>query len=616
MKSSEPASLQGRVVAVTGASGGIGLASVRRLVAAGATVRGLTRTAAGAEHLREAGAQAVQGDIADANALAALFAGADLALHLAAWMGGKGGAAEAQRVNVEGTRAVASSAVAAGVSRLVHVSSIAVYGPTLTGDVTESHPTREVGDPYGDTKLRGEQVVTEVTAGGPELVILRPTMVYGPRVASWTLTPLKALAAGAPLVFGKGDYLLDAVYVDDVARAAVLALTAPAASGRTYNVTGAATTWGEFFGAYAAMLGKPLRRLPTWLVRGGARFAATVTRPLGDARVVGETVETMLSRATFSGAAAVTDLGYAPAVSLANGMRTTAAWLRTAGYLSGPRVAMVVGAGSGLGLAVAEELVRRYVPLVAADLDPTALNAVPSLAGATVVTLDVLDPASIAAALKGVSELGMAPDAVVITVGGLKPGALESQPLADVRRQLDLNAIGPLNVVRAVAPGMRARGRGRVVAVGSTNGLLVTPFMGAYSAGKFALEALMDALRLELRPFGVEVVLVQPGAMRTPFAARAKAQLSAEAERTGAPWDAYLKRLRDSNLWGESNAADPAKVASIVVRAATSKHAPARVRGTPEVPFVRFFSYFPDRIKDLPFVRPLGLKRPNGRRAR
>src|SRR5690606_15953653 len=121
--------------------------------------------------------------------------------------------------------------------------------------------------------------------------------------------------------------------------------------------------------------------------------------------------------------------------------------------------------------------------------------------------------------------------------------------------QLRLNAVAPLLVARAASPGMRARGRGRIISVGSTNGLLVTPFMGAYSAGKFALEALSDALRLELLPFGVEVVLIQPGAMRTGFADAAKRGLAAEAERVGPPWAAYLQRLRDADLWGEKGAA-------------------------------------------------------------
>src|SRR5690606_33492434 len=139
-------------------------------------------------------------------------------------------------------------------------------------------------------------------------------------------------------------------------------------------------------------------------------------------------------------------------------------------------------------------------------------------------------------------------------------------------------------------------------------------FMGAYSAAKSALEMFSDALRLELRPFGVDVVLVQPGAMRTGFARRAKALLDAEAGREGEPWGRYLKRLRESNLWGEANAADPSAVARVVARVAFMRRPPARVAGTREVPFLRLFAALPDTVKDSVFVKPLGLNRPRARR--
>ncbi|HZJ10186.1 MAG TPA: SDR family NAD(P)-dependent oxidoreductase, partial [Trueperaceae bacterium] len=180
---------------------------------------------------------------------------------------------------------------------------------------------------------------------------------------------------------------------------------------------------------------------------------------------------------------------------------------------------------------------------------------------------------------------------------------------ADIEAQLRLNALAPLLVARAASPGMRARGRGRIIAVGSTNGLLVTPFMGAYSAGKFALEAFSDALRLELLPFGVEVVLIQPGAMKTGFAAAAKRGLEEEAERVGEPWAEYLLRLRDSNLWGEKTAADPRAVARAITKAALRPRSRARLAGTRDVPLLKLFAALPDAVKDRAFIRPLRLRR-------
>lgn len=601
---------RGRLVAVTGASGGVGLELVSQLLASGEQVRGLTRSEAGAELLRAAGAEAVVGDLGDAASLAGLLAGAEVVQHLAAWMGSPGGEAEARRVNVTGTEQLLSAAADAGVVRVVHVSSVAYYGPVASGIVDEEQRPWAFGDPYGDTKIAGEAAARKVAAErGFELVIVRPTMIYGPRVASWTTTPLNLLKRGLPLLIGDGTALLDAVYVSDVANALRLAGEVPNAAGATFNIGGEAVSFSEFFGAYAAMLGKPLRRLPAGLVRGGARVAALLTKPL-PVKVHPEAVEQMLSQARYDISAAETVLGYRPEVQLTQGMQLTADRLRSDGELNGPRTVLVVGAGSGLGASVARRLRRAYVTVFAADLKPGAQTDDPGLVP---LEVDVRDEASLERAVATIERSGRTVDAAVTTVGLLRPGALESQEMTDIELQLDLNSLGPLRVARAVAPSMRAAGAGRIVNVGSTNGFLVTPFMGAYSAGKYALEAFSDALRLELKPFGVEVVLIQPGAMRTGFAERAKEQLRAEAQRVGEPWAAHLLKLEASNLWGESNAADPERVAQVVVRALLAPSVPARRAGTAEVPFVRLFSYLPDRVKDLTFTGPLGLKRPKRR---
>lgn len=612
-----PVGAPARVVAVTGASGGIGRALVRALVEHGAVVRGLTRTEAGAASLRELGADPVVGDLAgpdgDATALETLCRGAQVVFHLAAWMGGAGGRARADSVNVEGTRRVVRAAEGAGARRVVIASSVAVYGPVRSGNVDETREPWQVGDPYGDSKIAAERAAHDA-ATTVEVVILRPTMVYGPGTNSWTLTPVRALARGLPMVFGDGEALLDAVYVDDVARAFVAAGEADGVAGRAFNVTGATTTWNAFFGAYAAMLGTRLRRLPLGPVRFGANVAAAVTRALpGVPDVVPEMIGVMTSTATFDGSAAREALGYGPEVDLASGMAHTAHWLRANGHAPGPRTAMVVGAARGLGLEVARELRRRYVRVVAADVDAAALAALRD-EGFTTARADVRDEASLARAVADAEALGDDLDAVVTTVGMLRPGALEAQAAAELELQLELNALGPVRVARAAAPGMRRRGRGRLVQVGSTNGFLVTPFMGAYSAGKYALEGFSDALRQELAPFGVEVVLVQPGAMRTGFADAAKEGLRREAERVGEPWAPYLMRLHDSDLWGERNAAEPASVARVVASAVMSPRAPARKRATADVPFVKLFAGMPDRLKDAYFARPLGLGRPRRRR--
>ncbi len=606
------------IVAVTGATGGVGRALVPLLVASGHEVKAAVRTDEQAELAASLGAQPVHADLLRSDTLARLVTDAEVVHHLAAWMGSPAGLAD--KVNVEGTAALARASAEAGVSRFVLASSMAAYGPVAQGTVVEDRPLVEIGDPYGDSKVRGEAAARAALQGtGTELVVLRPTLIYGPASGSWTLTPVAAMRKGLPVMLGDGSHRVDVVYVEDVARAFAAAGEASGAAGRAFNVTGHDVSTGEFFGAYARMLGVPLRRVPAGVARSGAAVAGRVTSLLpGLPDFAPETLTTLLSTARFDGAAARDVLGYAPRVSFGEGMARTAAWLRDEGLCQGPRAALVVGAATGLGRAVALELAGRYVRVYGADVRPAPAEGdgateADGLASIDHLEVDATSDESLAAAVAHVEEREGGIDLLVSTVGGLSPGPLEAQPWEDVMRQLELNALAPVRAARAVAPGMRRRGGGTIVNVSSTNALLVTPFMGAYSAAKAALEMFTDALRLELRPFGVNVVLVQPGAMRTGFARRAKALLDAEARRQGDPWAAYLKRLRESNLWGEATAAEPASVAQVVARVAFMRQPPARVAGTREVPLLRLFATLPDKVKDGVFVRPLGLGRPRAK---
>lgn len=614
-------------MAVTGAGGGLGRALVAELVGRGYAVRAAVRNAASEAVVTGLGAVPFRADVRDGATLAALCEGVDVVYHLAAWMGSPAG--QARAVNVDGTRNVIRAAAAGGARRVVLASSVAVYGPVAGGRITEDAPFRKVGDAYGDSKIEAEEAARdELTrlsqstpaAHAPELVILRPSMIYGPASSSWTTAPVAGIARGLPIAIGDGSGLLDAVYVSDVARAFALAGEVEAAAGHAFNVTGAPVTVAELFGAYAAMVGKKLRHVPAAVARGGAQLAAVVTGALpGVDRLAPETLDTMTSAATFDGSKAAGILGYLPEVPLPVGLARTAAWLRQTGLARGPSSAMVVGAGAGLGREVTKRLAERYVRVYAVDIAEDELQtlAMEEERVAGTVVADATSATSLAAAVARIEELEGGIDMVVTTVGALLPGAMESQSLAEVERQYALNALAPVKVARAVAPGMRARGSGLIVTIGSTNGILITPFMGAYSAGKYALEAYTDALRLELKPFGVDVVMVRPGAMRTGFAVKAKEGLESEAARTGEPWGSYLLRLRDSDLWGERGAADAAKVARVVADVAWRRPV-ARVSGTWDAPLVKLFSSLPDAVKDAHFTRVLGLARPRkaGRRGK
>ena len=175
------------------------------------------------------------------------------------------------------------------------------------------------------------------------------------------------------------------------------------------------------------------------------------------------------------------------------------------------RTVLVTGASSGIGEACAERLVRGGWRVVAGVRTPGAAPA-----GTEEVLLDVTDPDQIAAAA---DRVGADADGLVNNAGMAVAAPLELLPLDELRRQLEVNVVGQIAVTQALLPALR-NARGRVVLIGSIGGRSALPFLGAYAASKFALEAVSDALRLELRPFGIEVSIVEPGTIATAIWAR------------------------------------------------------------------------------------------------
>jgi nucleoside-diphosphate-sugar epimerase len=597
-------------VAITGAGGSLGRALTERLLKRGLEVRAMARKDEDLRRLEELGAQPLKGDVQSAEDLAALVAGCGLVFHLAAWMGRPFDERLATAVNIGGTAKVMQAAAEAGCRRVVLASSMAVYGPVQEGTIGEDQPLWAVGDLYGDSKIEAERIAREeAERTGLELVILRPTMIYGPASPSWTLMPFSAIQKGLPVVIGSGEALADAVYVDDVAQAFEKAGFAEGVAGEAFNIGGETVSWNAFMGAYAKMAGVKLRRLPAPVARGGAALGARASRLLRRRpQLLPEMVGVMTSRAVFSSEKAKEKLGYRPEVSLDEGMRRTESWLRERGLLRRASVALVTGAASGLGMATARGLKAAGVTVWASDLYVEALEPLQA-EGIHALPLDVTSEESVAAAVARIEEAGAPVDLLVNVAGLARPAPLEEQPLEDVELQFEVNALGPLRTSRAVARGMRERGWGRIVNVSSTNGFLVTPFMGAYSASKYALEALSDALRLELSPFGIEVVVVQPGSIKTPFTERAKASLREAMARSGEHYRPYLESFLKSSLWGEKTATAPEKVAHVIVKVALARRGKARAYGTLDAVPSRVMASLPDRVKDAYFTRAAGLKK-------
>lgn len=600
----------GTAVAVSGAAGGIGRALTAVLAEGGLRVAALVRRDPDAEALAHPHVRVCLGDVRQPETLDRWAEGAEVVFHLAAWTGRPARPDLARTVNVDGTRHVVEAAARAGARRVVLASTIAVCGPVRTGTVDESTPTWSVGDPYADSKIEAERVAWDLAGRlGLELVVLRPTIVYGPATPSWTLAPYEVIRRGLPFVLGDGSYLLDAVYVDDVAEAFRLAGAVPGAAGETLHVGGETVDWNAFAGAYADMAGTRLRRLPAGLAWGAATAAARVSRAItGRSAVVPELVGVLSSRARFPHDRARDVLGYRPTYDLAAGMRATEDWLRQRGLSRRPRTALVTGAAGGLGRAVALRLRQRGLAVAACDLHAAGLESLAAEGVRTYAADLTADGAAEDLVRRVALDLG-AVDLLVNVAGVLLPGPLEQQPWEDVACQFEVNAFAPLRLARAAAPDMRRRGFGRIVNVTSTNGVLATPFMGAYSASKFALEALSDSLRLELAPFGVEVAVMTPGAMRTTLAQRAKAWVSDRAE--GSPdWAPHVRRFLASGVWGASLAADPDVVAARIVAVALARRMPPRRAATWDVLPVRWMATLPTPIRDAYFRRAVGLRSP------
>jgi NAD(P)-dependent dehydrogenase (short-subunit alcohol dehydrogenase family) len=190
---------------------------------------------------------------------------------------------------------------------------------------------------------------------------------------------------------------------------------------------------------------------------------------------------------------------------------------------------LITGASSGIGRDAALALAAAGHHVIAAARRLPALERLRDEASAGTITplsLDVDDPDSIAAAAAEVDRLtsGRGVDALVNNAGFATAAALADLSDKDLRAQFETNVFGLMAVTRALLPAMIDRGEGRIVNISSVSGRMPAPILGAYHASKYALEALSDALRMEVAAFGVKVVVVEPGTIKTEFASRTLAE--------------------------------------------------------------------------------------------
>jgi NAD(P)-dependent dehydrogenase (short-subunit alcohol dehydrogenase family) len=177
---------------------------------------------------------------------------------------------------------------------------------------------------------------------------------------------------------------------------------------------------------------------------------------------------------------------------------------------------LITGCSTGIGRATAERLARKGLNVYATARRVESIEDLKA-AGCKTLALDVTDEASMQAAVSAVEEADGAILALVNNAGYSQSGAVETIAMDDLRRQFETNVFGLVRMCQLVLPGMRREGRGRIVNISSMGGRLVFPGGGAYHGTKFAVEAISDALRFEVRGFGVHVSIIEPGLIKTSF---------------------------------------------------------------------------------------------------
>jgi NAD(P)-dependent dehydrogenase (short-subunit alcohol dehydrogenase family) len=251
------------------------------------------------------------------------------------------------------------------------------------------------------------------------------------------------------------------------------------------------------------------------------------------------------------------------------------------------RSVVVTGASSGIGSAVASALARAGFATYAgvrSDRDAHRLKCIHDLIRP--LRLDVTDSASIEAAAGEVRNGGIPLTALVNNAGIALGGPLESVPIGELRRQFEVNTIGAVAVTQAFLPLLREAPGSRIVFMGSVSGRIAIPYVAPYSASKFALRAIADALRIELLPAGVDVCLIEPGSVATPIWGKARAMRDAMLARVTPGMPEYYRKAIESVVGGieaeERTGLSPQRVGEIVLRTVTARKPKAnRIVGPP-----------------------------------
>ncbi len=277
--------------------------------------------------------------------------------------------------------------------------------------------------------------------------------------------------------------------------------------------------------------------------------------------------------------------------------------------MNSPKNILITGTSSGIGLATALEMKNRGWQVFASARKPEDLQKLETL-GLKAVNMDLADPDTVAAGAQQV--LDACPEGIfglVNNAGYGQPGALEDLDVESMRRQFAVNVIGLQQLTNLILPGMIERKSGRIVHVSSVVGRVALPFMGIYSASKFAVEALADAQRVEISGTGVHISLVEPGPITTSFSNNAVQSSAGSLPTAKSRFSTlYQKELskRENTRSPKPFALPPEAVAQKIAHALTSRHPRRRYKVTLPAHLGAALSRFaPDALVDWLLVKEL-----------
>jgi len=284
---------------------------------------------------------------------------------------------------------------------------------------------------------------------------------------------------------------------------------------------------------------------------------------------------------------------------------------------------LITGASTGIGRACAGYLAKRGWRVIAAMRNMTDGQSLVTEAGGGIelVPLDVTDANCVASAAKRIEDItgdsGLR--ALVNNAGISVVGPVEFVALADWRRQFDVNFFGQIAVTQAVLPLMRKQiraggfGSGRIVMMSSISGRVAAPIMGPYAASKFAMEAMSDALRLEVMAQGIQVCLIEPGAIDTPIWKKGETEAASQFAENSAATELYgmaLKAVEEAAKKSAAGAIPAVRVAQVVEKCLTRRRPKTRYLIGTDAKIGGFAkSVLPDRVLDFGMARAFGIPR-------